>query len=236
MGTQTAARGCEPGASPGSDNSDWDLLNDFQGGEADTNGNGDPQGMIETADHTLFVTGWWSSPVNNFSLLTTQLSHDGGRSWYLSDTFSLHAGEDSRGRGIFVGPRNRIFVAGHSSQGGVSRCLVRRSLDGGQNWTTVDLFLPEARSPARISRASPRARNLRRGSRVGARRGLEHRILRTSRDGGATWKTVFDDAGAYGRGAAYTYINADADGQIIVSGSVDHPTDGQLWTVERVSR
>lgn len=167
------------------------------------------------------------------------VSEDGGTSWTVGNAWTgagspLAVVEDVAGR---------VFVGGYSiDTKNRWHFFVRRSLDGGANWATVqDLVSPSGGSSVWALAATPA------GVFAASRYGNTSWIVRRSTDGGQTWNTV--DTYYSGSTGNFPYgMTADANGNLFVTGvafispgknkpSVAHwitrrsVNGGQTWTV-----
>jgi len=132
---------------------------------------------------------------------------DQSMTWSSVDTVSGAA------EGVFVHPTAGIFVAGNSSGG----WTVRRSLDGGATWTTVDSYAGSVANGVGADAAG----NL---YVVGSgQQGIKkivytHWIVRKSSNGGSTWATV-DDFQGPSNGQAFAYgFGSDSHGNLFLIG------------------
>lgn len=186
-----------------------------------------PSGRVHAAGPGL-VSSW-----------VTAVSEDGGTSWTVGNAWAgggspLAVVEDVAGR-VFVGG----YIIDTNKRWHFS---IRRSLDGGATWATVqDLVSPSGASSVWALAATPA------GVFAAGRYGTTSWIVRRSTDGGQTWNTV--DTYYSGSAGNFPYgMTADANGNLFVTGvafispgknkpSVAHwitrrsVNGGQTWTV-----
>ncbi len=186
-----------------------------------------PSGRVHVAGPSL-ANGW-----------VTAVSDNGGSSWAVGNAWAgagspLAVVEDVAGR---------AFVGGYIIDTNKRwHFFIRRSLDGGATWTTVqDLVSPSGNSSVWAMAATPA------GVFAMGRYGATTWIVRRSTDGGQTWNTV--DTYYSGSSGNFPYgMTADANGNFFVTGvayispgknkpSVAHwitrrtTNGGQTWTV-----
>ncbi|HEY9170844.1 MAG TPA: sialidase family protein [Verrucomicrobiae bacterium] len=173
------------------------------------------------------------------SCWVTAVSEDGGTSWTVGNAWAgggspLAVVEDVAGRvflgGYIIDTNNRWHFS------------IRRSLDGGATWATVqDLVSPSGASSVWAMAATPA------GVFAAGRYGNTSWIVRRSTDGGQTWNTV--DTYYSGSTGNFPYgMTADANGNLLATGvaiispgknkpAVAHwitrrsVNGGQTWTV-----
>ena len=153
-------------------------------------------------------------------------SSDHGVTWQKVDRYKLAPGRNATVMGIAVDSQDRVFVTGYA-QGSdrYSRWVVRRSIDNGTTWSTVDNYQMGARRTARGYNIAAGAPGL---FVVGMARDTSNVTLwtvRKSTDGGTTWTTV--DSSAIGNRGAFN-VTADSGNVYVVGNS------GSQW-MTRVS-
>ena len=160
-------------------------------------------------------------------LWTVRRSLNGGATWTTVDTFQDSAKTYSEARGIAVSGSGAIYVCGKAAQvvkgKTVNNWVVRRSLNGGTSWTTVDRFGAEpAPSGAGSAAASgitiaPSGNVFVTGpspapSRLLVRKGT------TSSNGAMSWVTSDDFQLVPGQGSTGQGITSDIFGNIFTAG------------------
>src|SRR6185503_6180660 len=151
----------------------------------------------------LYVAGSGENPTspNNFAAVIRK-SSDGGNTWSVVDFFDNGAGSAPEWweyYGITCDAAGILYAVGDDFESGT--WLVRRSLDGGLTWQTVDLFPGEARAVTTDTDGNVYVA----GQNVGANVYLPGNngrswIIRKSTDGGASWSTVDTFANSSVRG------------------------------------
>jgi hypothetical protein len=162
----------------------------------------------------------------------------GGISWSTVDLFRRDSQRDSRASGVLCHPTAGLFVAGTGAKKSGSSIIfawmVRRSLDGGASWATVDTYQLDSSLDALAQGlgADP-AGNIYAVGEAGKRiQGLNtwHGVVRKSSNGGSTWATV-DDFSPSQYGAVG--VAADSAGSVFVVGSVRANDNLDHWIVRK---
>jgi hypothetical protein len=168
-------------------------------------------------------------------------SADGGNSWSTTDSFN--PGNGAYASGVFCHPTAGIFVAGYgTATSGTGRrtttqqyWYVRRSLNGGATWTTVDAYVGGTANGIGADASG----NIHAVGYNGT-----HWIVRKSVNGGTSWATVDDfllcvtttsSTKPYGTQTycynAYAHgFGADANGNLFVAGHCSSAA-GTQWLV-----
>jgi hypothetical protein len=136
---------------------------------------------------------------------------------------------------IFAHPTWGVFAVGSRYINNVAAWTVRRSLDGGATWTTVDTFqLQSGLNSTPLGMGADANRNLYvvgRGDTSPKRNTVcRHWLVRKSNDGGNSWSTVDDflpGGSVEARGFA-----ANANGDLYVAGITTSST-GYCWIVRK---
>jgi hypothetical protein len=170
-------------------------------------------------------------------MATVRASNDSGATWTTLDMFAEPGWNWAHYRGVASAPNGSLYVAGelYNSPNPGKRWLIRRSVDQGFTWTTVD-------SPEYLELGScPSAGDIKvAGSGEVFAAGYQHGndvpfqwVVRKSQTGDAnTWATV-DALGTAGASEARS-IAFDASGNVFVSGHVVNASNGSaVWTVRR---
>ena len=155
----------------------------------------------------LFATA--SANLNNWITLR---STDGGTSWAAVDS-SVYSGATANPAAVVEDVAGRVFVGGYVwNTSSRQRFFIRRSLDGGTTWATVqDLMSPSGHSSVWALAATPA------GVFAAGRYGPTSWIVQRSTDGGQTWSTV--DTYSSGSSGSFPYgMTADASGNLYVTG------------------
>ena len=153
----------------------------------------------------------------------------GGTNFATVDTY-LPSGGSAQANAVYVHPMAGVFSVGYASfpvKFGTSQFwLVRRSLDGGITWSTVDTYQATSGYAAAAYAVGADASGniyVAGSANVAVKRTVTaHWIVRKSSNGGATWSTVDDYVG----GAAHA-LSADSNGNLFVAGTAG----GNGWIV-----
>ena len=198
------------------------------------------RGFGSAASGALFTAGELYDSVGGFKNWIVRRSLDGGLNWTTQDVFVDGPQGWPTAADIKVAPSGAIFASGQTAANdGASGWywLVRRSLDGGNSWVTVDKVL--GGSEARMTGFHPNGSVFVVGGLADSRTGL-HWTVRRSTNGGATWTTVDSYQAAAGIAARAESVAVDASGTIYVAGMASGtqkgkgpPTYTLLWVVRR---
>ncbi len=161
----------------------------------------------------VFATAVLRSPVSSTrNDWVTFRSADGGTTWSKVDVVSA-PNFKANPYAVVEDPAGRVFVGGHLGDSrNVDHFVIRRSLDGGTTWATVDDQAPAGINCVTSLAATP--------SGVFAAGYLRNVwTVRRSTNGGATWTTVdsFQPAGS-GSWSHTGGIAADTNGNLYVTG------------------
>jgi hypothetical protein len=186
---------------------------------------------IVTTGSTLLVSGI-ALDANNYSYWTVRRSDDSGSTWATKDSYRYSSSPSNRGSNnpvsLLVAQNGYIYAAGYGeADSGQNVWIVRRSTDGGDNWTISDIVTNtggnERGASARGITVGPNGTIFVIGSayRTDGSANLRWRwVVRRSVDNGDSWSTVdeFTDA-TYSYRAVPEVVLANS-GKIFVSGTV----------------
>jgi len=163
-----------------------------------------------------------------------------GTSWSTVDNFGLNSGSDALG--VIVHPKGGVFVVGNSSftsgKYSYNGWTVRRSLNGGTTWNTVDTFQFGNTSVARGIGMDAQGNLYVVGNAFETIKGrtASHWITRRSSNGGAgSWVTVDDFQPAPGGAAVAHGFAADSFGNLYVAGLGNNTGSAQWWVRKSAS-
>lgn len=174
----------------------------------------------------VFVVGRMGNGTRD--LWTVRKSQNGGANWTTVDTFQDSANTYSEARGIAVSPSGAIYVCGKAGQVVKGKTLnnwaVRRSLDGGTTWTTVDRFGAEpigsgvGEGTATGVTLAPSGKVFVTGYSPTPRR-LIVRKGTTGSNGAMSWVTSDDFQLVSGQNSSSQAITSDISGNVLTAGS-----------------
>lgn len=153
------------------------------------------------------------------------------------DNFYLKSGASARANSSMVDLNGNLFVAGSAyTASNTDHWVVRKSIDGGQTWTTVDDYQLVAGANTTTD-IEPAIGKDSRGNLYVAGIGFDaakvpHWIVRKSSNQGATWTTV-DDFVTNGKVTIATGVTSDANGNVYVSGYGSTKSNGYHWFVRK---
>jgi hypothetical protein len=158
-------------------------------------------------------------------------STNGGASWSEVDAFQLAAGHSAHANGIGADALGNLYVVGRgttTSQGNnIYHWVVRKSIDGGSSWSTVDDFVPSTNSAeARCVVATPNRGLYVAG--IATTSTGSHWIVRKNPGGTGTWSTIDDYQYAAGLATEPHSMASDVAGNVFVGG-----TGGGHWIVKK---
>ena len=215
----------------------------------------DSRGYAFAADTlaNIYTVGYGSGPATRLSPgalhWLVRKSTDGGLTWTLAEDFFTSAKGGFPQWGIplkaHFAPGIGLFVVGQTSTGQTGYPLiwtVRRSMDGGTTWSTVDLN--SATGSAYIASAngvsSDAQGNVYVVGRIDVCQTVKHKsyntgqwVVRKSSDGGNTWSSVDMFSGAIGSVSSAHAVGLDAAGNIVVAGQYPDAQGVEHWIVRR---
>ncbi len=226
--------GCAPNASGSANN--WIVSRSTDGGVtwstvdqfALAGSNNRANAITADAAGNLYVVGQADAGSNHTTWIVRR-SQDGGTTWSTVDSISGGASL-AAANGVFVSPTEGIFVAGVTPGGRKGNLLVwtvRRSLDGGNTWATVDSYqLNSSYDAMANSLGADAAGNLYAvgwaDSKSTASLGTDHWTVRKSTNGGGAWTTVDDFAPATTSHTRAARFAKDSAGNLYVVGQVSN--------------
>jgi len=156
-----------------------------------------------------------------------------GTNWSELDSYNLVANTNARAWGIGFSQVGDIYVVGDASNGTNFRWIVRKSINYGVSWTTVDNFFTGTYSGAQDVAVAPDGAVYVAGKTVVG--GKYHWVVRKSLDGATGWTTVDDFQAVAGYDSWANSVAVDSSGTIFVAGlgGGAPATTNALWTVRR---
>src|ERR1043166_121231 len=210
----------------------WSTVDDFAFGRY-TN----PRALTTDSAGNVYVVGQGTvvvsgNPSTNYWVVRKGTpGGDGSISWSTVDTFLVPNAYQhyANASGCFAHPTAGLFVVGSAEGGGrkgdVAQWVVRRSLDGGTTWATVDAYqLDSTAGAAAYGAGADASGNIYAvGHAVQTIKGAtsDHWIVRKSTNGGTSWATVDNFIGSSSQAIARGFA-ADSSGNLFVIGNVGH--------------
>jgi hypothetical protein len=153
----------------------------------------------------------------------------GGTSFSTVDTFSGNV------NAVFAHPALGVFAAGTGTITVKNRIIpvwvIRRSLDGGATWSTVDTFGTGANAYGLGADGNGNVYALGYSSETSKGSSAAHWIVRKSSNGGSSWTTVDDFLLTAGGNCAAMGFAADSAGNLFVAGDADMNQLPTHWIV-----
>jgi hypothetical protein len=176
--------------------------------------NARPADIAAAPDGSVYVAGVGNDAGSNDRWIVRR-SIDGGLTWQTIDDFQLATANNSEATAVHVDAAGVVYAAGAGTDGVTNYWIVRKSVDGGNSFFTVDMLAATAPKPRRIATH---------GARVYVAGRLDTAspayTLRLSADQGASW-TNFDSFTPPGATSTeITSLIAD-DTLLLVGGYVD---------------
>ena len=221
--------------------SNWTTVDDCTFVGSNNGSSFSPSGITADALGNVYVAGVVA--YSNGSSCWTVRKGIGGTNWLTVDSFSPNGSGWAEAvfahptAGVFaVGRANNSFLTGKNNKSTsiVTSWTVRRSLDGGTNWVTVDAFLPLSGiswAYAIGADASGNVYVVGRADTPYGRSSYANWVVRKSADGGNTWATVDDFQLCSTCPAHATGFVADANGNLFVAGQANNSSGALTWIV-----
>jgi hypothetical protein len=189
---------------------------------------------------TIILSGHPST--NYWTVRKGTTNPDGSMAWSTVDTFVVPNAYQhiANAWGCFSHPTAGLFVVGDADGGGqkgnVGQWIVRRSLDQGATWGTVDAYQLDSTSDANAygigADASGNIYVVGYGGQKSGSSSILHWIVRKSSNGGSSWSTV-DNFITSSRQAIARGFEVDSSGNLFVIGNrVDSSNIGH-WVVRK---
>ncbi len=113
----------------------WATVDDYQ---LAAGGNAVAQAIVVHGNGDIYVSGF---AFNTTSHWITRLSEDAGVTWTTVDDYQFQSAQNSRANGIAVDPSGSLFSIGSGVASGETHWIVRKLINAGTEWTTVDDFV-----------------------------------------------------------------------------------------------
>ena len=207
----------------------WTTVDDFNGIWASA---------VATSSSMIIVSGRGgtltnlSGGINADQPWTTRLSTDGGNSWTTVDSFQLAADTHGWPKAAAIDQQGNLYLAGNaeiSTGSFVTQWIVRRSVDGGQTWDTVDTLDNGGLSASAESLVVDAS-----GKVFAAGRTSSGWLVRVSTNGGTDWtdSELYDYPS--GQAASVKCLAADADGNVLAIGTATDTAGNGHFVVRRL--
>jgi len=213
------------------DNGDsWTTVDDFV---LQAGGNSRALSITRNSAGDLFVTGFGISGTTHW---VTRKSTDGGDNWSTIDDFQFSSGGASQGNAIVADTAGNIYAVGSGIDTGKTYWLVRKLINDGASWTTVDQFLLDSGTTASAADVivDPSGRIFATGSSDDGT--ITRGITRRTTNAGVTWDTVDNLIAADTAATSFSGLGLDPGGNPYVTGTGNLVAGtGNLWLVRRSS-
>lgn len=148
---------------------------------------------VSVVSSSSALVGGFVQKTDNSNYWTIRSTSDGGGTWVEMDSYQLSAAKDAQVNALVKDSAGVFYAGGFAEDGsGVKHWIVKKSSDGGVNWSVVDSFLMESGYHSELQALTTDGLNNVYASGFGSNSiGEKFWILKKSANGGATW-TVID--------------------------------------------
>ena len=146
---------------------------------------------IEYINGVLYAAGS-SRTTNGIYSFAVRKSTDGGNTWQpTNENFKLYEGSSQASSYSIAGTGGAVFASGYAKDvNGKNHGIIRRSLDGGNNWSTVDDYVKQADKDTLFQSIAAAGSALYVAGKGGTSSGGSVWLVRRSVDGGQSWANV----------------------------------------------
>lgn len=202
----------------------WVTVDDFTGIWASA---------VAVNSSVIIVSGRGGNMESTDKPWTTRRSTDGGNTWTTVDEFQLGANLPGWPKAAAGDQRGYFYVVGNAeavSGSFVTRWIVRRSMDGGQTWQTVDTLTNGSGS------ASAEAVAVDASGRVFVAGATSAGwLVRVSSDGGSTWANSEQFTYPSGRGQYIRSLATDSSGNVFALGTATDAVGAGHWVIRKMA-
>lgn len=172
---------------------------------------------IHSTSGAIYVGGYGTDGTADHWII--RKSTNGGVTWSTVSDYFLIAGKGARVNALGKDSAGNLYAGGYTTDtNNIRHWIVRKSADGGSNWTTVDDYQFDANYNSNIlALTGDSAGNLYVAG-TGGDLTTTHWIVRKSTDGGATWSTVSDYLHGGGVESSPFSIVSDSTNTVYVAG------------------
>lgn len=201
----------------------WATVDDFNGIWAST---------VAASSSIILVSGRGGTMQIVDKPWTTRLSTDGGSTWSTKDVFQLGPGIGGWPKAAAIDKQGNLYVAGNAeipSSSYITQWIVRRSVDGGQTWETVDTLDNGGLSASAESLVVDAS-----GKVFAAGRTSPGWLIRVSTNGGTDWTDSEQYDYPSGQATSVKCLTADADGNVFAIGAATDASGNGHYLVRRL--
>lgn len=201
----------------------WATVDDFTGIWASA---------VAASSSMILVSGRGGTMQNADKPWATRLSVDGGSNWTTVDSFQLAPGTAGWPKAAAIDQRGNLYVAGNAeiqSSSYITQWIVRRSVDGGQTWETVDTLDNGGLSASAESLVVDAS-----GKVFAAGRTSSGWLVRVSTNGGADWSDSEQYDYPSGQATSVKCLTADSDGNVLAIGTAADAAGNGHYVVRRL--
>jgi hypothetical protein len=163
----------------------------------------------------IYVVGYGQITSSSDFHWIVRKSVNSGSTWSTVDDFQMISGEQSYPFAIEVDGSGNVYIAGEGFDGASPHWIVRKSIDLGSTWSTIDNYQYESRLAYANSLAINQLGVIYVAG-VGYDGSAYHWLTRQSTDGGTSWTNIDDVYGARANS-----VGIDFDGHPVVAGETD---------------
>lgn len=203
----------------------WTTIEDYLMSAPVSLGRNEARAMAADSSGNLFVTGIGQATNSDFDHWLIKKSSDQGSTWSLVDDYSYYKKGGNNISSLAYDANNNILYSAGYEGANYSRWIVKKSLDQGNTWTTIDSFQLDTYRDAKAYKILLNNGNIFVAGNATDINFTGHWIVRKSSDNGASW-SIIDNWTPYANSiTAAKFMTIDSNGVMYVTG---HAVDGSF--------
>jgi len=213
--------------------STWTTVDNYQMSPPVSLGKNEGRALSSDSSGNLFTLGVGTATNGDYDHWVVRKSTNGGSSWSLIDDFSYAKKGENNINSLAYDTANGILYSAGYEGALYSRWIVKKSLDQGNTWTTIDTYQIDPYREAKAYKILLNNGNLFVVGKAVASNYEGQWTVRKSSDGGSTW-TVIDNWAPYVNTASVAKgISFDSTGIIYVTGNTVDGSFNQHWVTRK---